>query len=106
MDFHKFQLGVKNNNLHFTSLQSVFFIDTFQMEIPNGILKIKMEKQSCSMHSKSFACHIHIEQNNHVDISMERDNLIIKPSAIELSAEKSGILRRSSVNFVFSFSTP
>ena len=32
---------------------------------------------------KSFAAHVHFEQNTSVDISVEQDKLIIKPSAQE-----------------------
>ena len=35
MDFHKFPQLVANDNLLFTNLQSVFFVDVFQIEQTN-----------------------------------------------------------------------
>ena len=57
-------------------------------------------------HSKSFASHVHFEQNSRLDISVEKDNQIIKPTTVELQAEKPKILRYLTANFFLIFYTP
>jgi antitoxin MazE len=41
---------------------------------------------------KSFAAHVHFEQNTSVNISVEQDKLIIKPSVQEPSLKKAEML--------------
>jgi antitoxin MazE len=41
---------------------------------------------------KSFAAHVHFEQNTSVNISVEQDKLIIKPSAQEPPLQKGEML--------------